>query len=95
MFMEVTYELIFMVVTATITGILGCVTKDRVIPSRFIPLQNIGIGVISAIVATYFNLFDDVALAILVSLATSLSVGGGYDATRIPAKCEEARAEEE
>ena len=44
--MEVTYELIFMVVTATITGILGCVTKDRVIPSRFIPLQNIGIIVI-------------------------------------------------
>lgn len=84
--MEITFELVFMVVTAVVTGILGAVTKNRVVPSRFVPLQNIVIGVIAAIVATYFNLFDDVAVAILVSLATSLGVGGAYDATRIKAK---------
>lgn len=80
--MEITFELIFTVVTAVVTGVLGSITKNRIIPSRFIPLQNIGIGVIAAIVATYFNLFDNYAVAIIVSLAMALGVGGAYDATK-------------
>ena len=80
--MEITFELIFTVVTAVVTGVLGSITKNRVIPSRFIPLQNIGIGIIAAIVATYFNLFDNYAVAIIVSLAMALGVGGAYDATK-------------
>lgn len=78
--MEVTFELVFVVVSAVITGILGTIFKDTIIPSRFIPIQNIVIGIIAAIVAVYFNLFDNVGVAILVSLAVSLGVGGGYDA---------------
>ena len=80
--MEITFELIFTVVTAVVTGILGSITKNRVIPSRFIPLQNIGIGIIAAVVATYFNLFDNYAVAVIVSLAMALGVGGAYDATK-------------
>ncbi len=80
--MEITFELIFMVVTAVVTGILGAINKNRVLPARFIPIQNIVIGIIAAIVATYFNLFDTIAVAILVSLATALGVGGAYDATQ-------------
>ena len=80
--MEITFELVFMVVTAIVTGITGAITKNRVIPSRFVPIQNIVIGVIAGIVATYFKLFDNYVVAIFVSLATALGVGGAYDATK-------------
>lgn len=81
-----TMEFIFSVVTAGVTAILGVFFKDTVIPRRFIPLQNIVIGIIAAIISVYFNLFDNVATAILVSLGMSLGVGGAYDAVRIPSK---------
>lgn len=81
-----TFELIFAVVTAVVTGVLGTLTKNKVIPSRFIPLQNIVIGLISAVVAIYFKLFTDIPTAIVMSLAVALGVGGAYDATQIPNK---------
>lgn len=86
--MEITFELIFMVVTAVVTAVVGAVVKDRALPARFIPIQNIVIGIIAAVVATYFNLFDNYAVAILVSLATALGVGGAYDATQTKMKAE-------
>lgn len=73
------FEFIFSVVTAVMTAILGTFCKDRVIPSKFIPLQNIAIGIIASVIAVYFNLFDDWAVAILVSLGMALGVGGAYD----------------
>lgn len=85
-----TMEFIFSVVTAGVTAILGVFFKDTVIPRRLIPLQNIVIGIIAAIISVYFNLFDNVATAILVSLGMSLGVGGAYDAVRIPSKMKEA-----
>ena len=84
-----TMEFIFSVVTAGVTAILGIFFKDTVIPRRLIPLQNIVIGIIAAIISVYFNLFDNVATAILVSLGMSLGVGGAYDAIRIPSKIKE------
>ena len=81
--MQITFELVFVVVSAVITGVLGTIFKDRVVPSRFIPIQNIVIGIIAAIVAVYFNLFDNIGTAILISLAVSLGVGGAYDAIAI------------
>ena len=71
-----TVEFIFSVVTAVVTAILGTFFKDRVVPSRFIPLQNIVIGIIASVIAVYFNLFDNWAVAILVSLGMALGVGG-------------------
>ena len=81
-----TFELIFAVVTAVITGLLGAIMKDKVIPSKYIPLQNIVIGLIAAVVAVHFKLFNDIPTAIIVSLALSLGVGGAYDAKQIPKK---------
>lgn len=78
-----TIETIFAVVTAVITGILGAFFKNRIVPSRFIPLQNIIIGIIAAIIAVYFGLFNDIPTAIIMSLAISMGVGGTYDATQI------------
>lgn len=78
-----TMEMIFAVVTAVVTGILGIITKDRVIPSRFIPLQNIVIGIVSACIAVYFKIYADIPTAILTCLAFTLCAGGTYDAVTI------------
>lgn len=81
-----TFELIFAVVTAVITGVLGAFTKNKIVPSKYIPIQNIVIGIIAAIIAVYFKLFNDIPTAIIVSLALSLGVGGAYDVKQIPKK---------
>lgn len=81
-----TVEFIFAVVTAVVTAILGTFLKDGVVPKRFIPLQNLVIGIIAAIVAVYFGLFNDIPTAILVSLGMSLGVGGAYDLSQTKSK---------
>ncbi len=81
-----TLELIFAVVTAVVTGIMGACTKNKVIPAKYVPIQNIVIGVIAALVAIYFKIFSDIPTAIIVSLGVSLGVGGAYDAMQIPKK---------
>lgn len=77
--MTITVELIFAVVTAILTGILGSILKDKVVPAKFIPIQNLVIGIISAIIAVSFNLFTNVPIAIFTCLAISMGVGGTYD----------------
>lgn len=74
-----TIEFIFALVTAVVTAILGTFLKDGVVPAKFIPLQNLGIGIIAAFVAVYFGIFNDIPTAILVSLGMSMGVGGTYD----------------
>lgn len=84
--MEINVELIFLLVQAIITAILGVFTKDSVIPSKWIPIQNIAIGIISGFVALGFGLFANAPIAIVTCLAISLGVGGGYDAIKIKNK---------
>lgn len=84
-----TLEFIFAIVTAVVTAILGAILKGGVVPSRFIPLQNLLIGIIAAIVAVYFGLFDDAATAILISVGMSLGAGGAYDLSKTKIKEEE------
>lgn len=87
--MEITFEFVFSVITALLTGVLGTFFKDTVIPARFIPIQNTIIGIVAAVVAVSLGLFDNVGVAILVSLGMSLGVGGAYDALQTKSKNEE------
>ena len=77
--MEMTVELIFSVVTAVMTAILGTVLKDGVVPAKFIPLQNLFIGIVSAVIAVSFGLFTNIPIAIFTCLAIAMGVGGTYD----------------
>ena len=80
--MEITMELIFSLVTAILTGVLGTVLKGSVVPAKFIPLQNLIVGVISAVIAVSFGLFNSVPVAIFTCLAIAMGVGGSYDLTK-------------
>ena len=84
--MEITVELIFMLVQAISTAILGVFMKDSILPSKWVPIQNIVIGVISGLVALGFGLFENIPMAIVTCLAISLGVGGAYDALQVKNK---------
>lgn len=74
-----TIDLIFAVATAVVTAIIGAITKGKAIPSYLIPIQNMIVGIIAAVIAIYFGMFDNVVMAIIVSLGMSLAAGGAYD----------------
>lgn len=84
--MEFTIEVVHAIITAVVTGLLGSLFKNTVIPARLIPIQNLIIGVISAVVAVALNLYDNYLLATLISLGMSFGVGGVYDATKTKSK---------
>lgn len=81
-----TVEFIFAVVTAVVTAVLGTFTKNNIVPKRFIPIQNLLIGIIASGVSVYTGLFTDVPTAIIVSLGMSLGVGGAYDLAKTGVK---------
>ena len=81
-----TVEIIFAVVTAVVTGIAGVITGKTELPNRFIPIQNLIIGIIAAVVSIYFNLFDDIGMAIIISLGMSFGAGGVYDLVKTKTK---------
>ena len=77
--MNITIELIFSLVTAIVTGLLGTILKNKVIPSRFIPVQNLVVGIISAVIAISFGIFTNIPVAIFTCLSIAMGVGGTYD----------------
>lgn len=84
--MDITIDLIFALVQAIVTAVLGTFLKNSVVPSKWIPIQNIAIGLISSGIAIYFGLFANIPTAIVTCLAISLGVGGTYDAIKIKNK---------
>jgi len=79
-------ELIFGVIQAVVTAVLGSFTKKGKVPKRFIPLQNAIVGMIAGLLSVYFEVYDNVIVAMFMCLAVSMGVGGVYDATQTKRK---------
>lgn len=79
-------ELIFGVIQAVVTAVLGSFTKKGKVPKRFIPLQNAIVGMIAGLLSVYFEVYDNVIIAMFMCLAVSMGVGGVYDATQTKLK---------
>lgn len=75
--MEITYA----VIVAIVTLATGAITKAfvEVIPDKFIPLQNLLIGIISAVLCIVFDIEPDVLQAFVLCIMASLGAGGAYD----------------
>ncbi len=75
--MEITY----VVIVAIVTYALGAVTKAFIhkIPNKFIPLQNLIIGIISAGVCIYAQIEADVLQAFVLCIMASAGAGGVSD----------------
>lgn len=82
--MEITY----VVIIAIIAYVCGAITKifvDR-IPNKFIPIQNVVIGVISAIICYFTGIEPNLLQAIVLCLVATMGAGGIADLINIKNK---------
>lgn len=84
--MEFTWEILFGISQAIITAIIGMFTKDTIVDSKYIPIQNLVIGVLSGILAIVTGIYDNTINAMLIGIAISFGVGGAYDMVQIKNK---------
>lgn len=69
-------------VISLITLIVGYVSKYFGINSKYIPIQNIVIGVISGIIVYFLGLNNNLFSSIVLCLISALSAGGLYDSLK-------------
>lgn len=82
--MEITYVIII----AIIAYICGAVTKIFIdeIPNKFIPIQNVIIGVISAIICYFTGIEPNLLQSIVLCLVATMGAGGIADLINIKNK---------
>ena len=78
--MEITY----VVIITIITYVLGSITKlfIDVIPNKYIPLQNVVIGVISALICYFTKIEPNLLQAFCLCLVATMGAGGIADLTQ-------------
>ena len=79
--MEITY----VVVIAIVAYILGAITKTFIdkIPNRFIPLQNVVIGLISALICYFTKIEPNLLQAICLCMMATMGAGGVADLLKV------------
>lgn len=75
--MTVTY----MLIVALVTYIFGAITKATIdtIPNKFIPLQNVIIGVVSGLICYFTKVEPDLFISLILCLIASSGAGGIAD----------------
>ena len=79
--MEITY----VVVIAIIAYIFGAITKVWIdeIPNKYIPIQNVIIGIISAVICYFTGIEPNLLQAIVLCLVACMGAGGVADLINI------------
>lgn len=82
--MEITYVIII----AIIAYIFGAITKIFVdnIPNKYIPIQNVIIGIISAIICYFTGIEPNLLQAIVLCIVACMGAGGIADLINIKNK---------
>lgn len=82
--MEITYVIII----AIIAYIFGAITKIFVdsIPNKYIPIQNVIIGVISAVICYFTGIEPNLLQAIVLCVVATMGAGGVADLINIKNK---------
>lgn len=82
--MEITYVIII----AIIAYIFGAITKIFIdsIPNKYIPIQNVVIGIISAIICYFTGIEPNLLQAIVLCLVATMGAGGIADLINIKNK---------
>ena len=71
----------YVVIVAVITYIFGAISKAFVdqIPSKYIPLQNVIIGIISALVCYFTKVEPDLLTSFILCIISAAGAGGVAD----------------
>ena len=79
--MEITYIIIVGIV-AYIFGAINKLFVDEV-PNKFIPIQNVGIGLVSGIICYFTKIEPNLLQAIVLCFMATMGAGGIADLTKI------------
>lgn len=75
-----TIQIIMYFSTAIVTFVSGLIIKKiDLYESKYIPIQNVIIGILSGLIAFGYGLFDNVFIAIISCFSASMFAGGTYD----------------
>lgn len=79
--MEITY----VVIVFMITYIFGAITKTFIdaIPSKYIPVQNVIIGIISGLICYFIGIEPDLTTSLVLCFMSAIGAGGTYDLTKV------------
>jgi hypothetical protein len=79
--MEITY----IVIITLVAYVLGSITKIFIatIPNKYIPLQNVIIGIISALICYFTKIETNLLQAIVLCLMATMGAGGIADLIKI------------
>lgn len=82
--MEITY----VVIIAIVAYVLGAITKIFIdsIPNKYIPIQNVVVGVISALICYFTGVETNLLQAIVLCLVATMGAGGIADLVNIKNK---------
>lgn len=82
--MEITY----VVIIAIVAYILGAITKIFIdaIPNKYIPIQNVVVGIISALICFFTGIETNLLQAIVLCLVATMGAGGIADLVNIKNK---------
>jgi len=75
--MEITYVVIVFIVTY----IFGAITKTfiDVIPNKYIPIQNVAIGIISGLICYFTKIEPDLLQSLVLCFMSAIGAGGTAD----------------
>ena len=84
--MEITY----VVIIAILTYVLGSITKIFIdtIPNKFIPLQNVIIGLIAGLICYFTEIEPNLMQSLVLCLTATMGAGGVADLVKIKNKGE-------
>ena len=79
--MEITY----IIVVGIVAYIFGAINKLFVdeVPNKFIPIQNVGIGIVAGIICYFTKIEPDLLQSVFLCLIATMSAGGIADLTKI------------
>ena len=80
----------YVIIIALVAYVCGAITKIFIdsIPNKYIPLQNVIIGLISALICYFCNVETDLLQAIVLCLFATMGAGGVADLVNIKNKGE-------
>jgi len=75
--MEITYTVIVYI----ITYIMGALNKlfFKEIPNKYIPIQNVIIGVLSGVACYYLGIYDNMLQSLVLCFMSAIGAGGTAD----------------
>lgn len=77
-------ELTAFSVISLVTLIIGFISKKlKIVDKKYIPLQNVVIGIISGVIVYFAEIETSIFRAIILCLIGALSAGGVYDALKV------------